>query len=124
MLNYDSGRRPDGAERTCGQLRPAVLSIRAHRCDPPDVTEGDRELTLGEDDEAPLLPVFPVELPVSPVLPDEPVVPVVPPAVWPDVVVAAVFPGCSCTTTMAIPTVAPVVARSAALVTVRRRARA
>jgi hypothetical protein len=95
------------------------------------VTAGDCELTLGEDDEAPLLPVFPVELPVfpvelpvSPVVPDEPDVPVVPPADWPDVVVAALFPGCSCATTMAIPTVAPAVARSAALVTVRRRARA
>jgi hypothetical protein len=56
-----------------------VLSGTAHRPDPPDVTEGVFELILGEEDEAPLLPVLPVELPVPPVLPDEPVVPVVPP---------------------------------------------
>jgi len=90
------------------------------------VTEGLCELMPGEKDEAPLLPVLPVEkLPLLPVSPDEPVVPVVPPVDWPEVVApAALFPGCSCATTMPMPTVAPVAANRAALVRVRRRARA
>jgi hypothetical protein len=106
-------------------LRFAVLLHPAHRLEPPDVTEGLCELTLGENDEAPLLPVFPVDaLPVLPVLPDDPVVPVDPP-VDPDVVVpAALFPGCSRATTMPMATVAAVVARRAKRVRWRRRVRA
>jgi hypothetical protein len=61
-------------------VRTVVVSIRNHRPEPPDVTEGFCELVLGENDEEPLLPVFPVEeLPLLPVLPEEPVVPVDPP---------------------------------------------
>jgi hypothetical protein len=56
------------------------VSIRTHRPDPPDVTEGFCEVVLGENDEEPLLPLLPVvELPLLPVLPEEPVVPVAPP---------------------------------------------
>jgi hypothetical protein len=89
------------------------------------VTEGVCELVLGEVDEEPLLPVLPVEeLPVLPVDPDEDVVPVAPAVDWPELVVpAALFPGCSCATTIPIPTVAPVVARRATRVRLRRRAR-
>jgi hypothetical protein len=80
VLDDDRRRGPDGAERPRGQLWLALWPIGAHRPEPPDVTEGRCEVALGEDDEAPLLPVFPVErLPLLPVLPDEPVVPVAPP---------------------------------------------
>jgi hypothetical protein len=90
------------------------------------VTEGVCELTLGVNDEEPLLPVFPeTALPLSPVSSDEPVVPVDPAVDCPEVVVlAALLPGCSCATTTAMPTVAPVAANRVALVKVRRRARA
>jgi hypothetical protein len=78
---------------------------------------------LGENDE-PLLPVFAVEeVPVLP-SPDPPVDPVLATLDRPELeVLAALFPGCSCATTTAMPTVAPVVANRAALVRVRRRAR-
>jgi hypothetical protein len=87
---------------------------------------------LGEEDEAPVFPVFPVFplSPLSPVFPLLPVEPVegvlaAPPLDPPEVVVlAALFPGCSCATTMPMPTVAPVVAKRAARVRLRRRARA
>jgi hypothetical protein len=103
-------------------LRPAGPAVRGHRRDdPPDVTEGDCELMLGENDEL-LLPVLAVE--EVPVFPSSPVDPVLATVDRPEVeVLAALFPGCSCATTTAMPTVAPVVAKRAALVSVRRRAR-
>jgi hypothetical protein len=71
------------------------------------------------------LPVLPLEeAPVLPVEPDEDVVPSSPPVDLPEVVEAALFPGCSCATTMPIPTVAPVVAKRATRVRLRRRLRA
>jgi hypothetical protein len=62
----------------------------AHLDVPPEVTAGLCEVRLGVDDEAPLLPVLPVELlpvlpvellPVLPVEEDEGVVPAPPPVV-------------------------------------------
>ena len=105
VLDDDRRGRADGAERPGGQLTEAVLSMGAHRLVPPDVTEGFCELVLGENDDPPLLPVFPLaelpefpvaELPVLPVLPELPVVPVPPGVDRPEVVeLAALFPGCS-----------------------------
>ena len=66
VLDDDRRRRADGAERARGQLRPArAVEPALIGPMPPDVTEGVRELTLGENDEAPLFPVTPVELPVG-----------------------------------------------------------
>jgi hypothetical protein len=99
---------------------------------PPDVTAGDEELEVGEEepeevDEVPVFPVLPV-LPVVPVFPDVPVVPDV--ALEPvDAVLvlvveagfAALEPGRSWATTMPMAAVAPATATTAPRVRARRR---
>jgi hypothetical protein len=125
LLHDDGGGGADGTERTGGQGRLEHAGGRRHDV-APDVTVGDEELAVGDDDEAdeePVLPVVPV-VPESDVAPDE-VLPVS--AVEDDpsdvevvlvvVACAALTPGRSCATARPMATVAPVAATMAPRVT-------